>query len=402
METSSITNMLTIFLIVSVIILFILVIAFIVLMLKRRTENQKEEDSNQIKIEDTKKSSSIIETKLYTTNNIKDFMDFDDIKDNMIIQKNGKRLVMVIQCQGINYDLMSGVEKVGVEQGFIQFLNTLTRPIQIYIQSRKVNLEESLDNYKKQLKSIESSYGKAKLQYEQSLKNNSMDSDKLKNIKFEYVRQKNLYEYTKDIISNTETMSLNKNILTKKYYIAISYYPENPDELFKKEEIIDLAFSELYTTAQSILRALSMCDVSGRVLSSVELADLLYVAYNRDASEIFGIDKAIRAGYDSLYTTAPDVIDKKMYELDKLINERAINLANDTIDKATLNSQKKKELELKEKNLEELIKEMAKNLIEENKGYIPEDVAKEAIEEINKNQKKKTTTDKTTRKKKGA
>ena len=402
MGTSSITNILTIFLIVSVIILFVLVIAFVILMIKRRTEDQKGEDSNQIKIEDTKKSSNIIETKAYTTNNIKDFMDFDDIKDNMIIQKNGKRLVMVIQCQGINYDLMSGVEKAGVEQGFIQFLNALTRPIQIYIQSRKVNLEESLDNYRKQLKSIESSYGKAKFQYEQALKNNSMDSDKLKNIKFEYVRQKYLYEYTKDIISNTETMSLNKNILTKKYYIAISYYPENPDELFKKEEIIDLAFSELYTTAQSILRALSMCDVSGRVLSSVELADLLYVAYNRDASEIFGIDKAIRAGYDSLYTTAPDVIDKKMYELDKLINERAINLANDTIDKATLNSQKKKELELKEKNLEELIKEMAKNLIEENKGYIPEDVAKEAIEEINKNQKKKTTTDKTTRKKKGA
>ena len=45
---------------------------------------------------------------------------------------------------------------------------------------------------------------------------------------------------------------------------------------------------------------------------------------------------------------------------------------------------------------------MAKNLIEENKGYIPEDIAKEAIEEINKNQKKKTTTDKATRKKKGA
>ena len=147
MGTSSITNILTIFLIVSVIILFVLVIAFVILMIKRRTEDQKGEDSNQIKIEDTKKSSNIIETKAYTTNNIKDFMDFDDIKDNMIIQKNGKRLVMVIQCQGINYDLMSGVEKVGVEQGFIQFLNTLTRPIQIYIQSRKVNLEESLDNY---------------------------------------------------------------------------------------------------------------------------------------------------------------------------------------------------------------------------------------------------------------
>ena len=402
MGTTSITNILTIFLILSVSVLFILIIAFVILMLKRKNENQKDEDSIQIKSEDAKKTSNVIETKAYTTNSVKDFMDFDDIKDNMIIQKNGKRLVMVIQCQGINYDLMSGVEKAGVEQGFIQFLNTLTKPIQIYIQSRKVNLEESIDNYKKQLKSIESSYGKAKFQYEQALKSNSMDSDKLKNIKFEYVRQKNLFEYTKDIISNTETMSLNKNILTKKYYIAISYYPENPDELFKKEEIIDLAFSELYTTAQSILRALAMCDVSGRVLSSVELADLLYVAYNRDASEIFGIDKAIRAGYDSLYTTAPDVIDKKMYELDKVINERAINLANETIDQATLNSQKKKELELKEKNLEELIKDMAKSLIEENRGYIPEDIAQEAIKEIDEKKSKKATSSKTTRKKKGA
>ena len=60
-------------------------------------------------------------------------------------------MVMVVQCQGINYDLMSSIEKVGVEQGFIQFLNTLTRPIQIYIQSRKVNLEESIENYKKRV-----------------------------------------------------------------------------------------------------------------------------------------------------------------------------------------------------------------------------------------------------------
>ena len=102
METSSITNMLTIFLIVSVIILFILVIAFIVLMLKRRTENQKEEDSNQIKIEDTKKSSSIIETKLYTTNNIKNYMEFNDIKNNIKIQKKIKRISCIMSPKNLN------------------------------------------------------------------------------------------------------------------------------------------------------------------------------------------------------------------------------------------------------------------------------------------------------------
>lgn len=171
---------------------------------------------------------------MYTTESVKKFMDFDEIKDNMILQKNGKRMIMVVQCQGVNYDLMSSMEKIGVEQGFIQFLNTLTRPIQIYVQSRKVNLEESITNYNKRLKPIEINYNKSKLQYEQAQKNPNIDSEKFKKIKLEYIRQKNLYEYTKDIISNTEKMSLNKNILTKKYYIAISYYPDNSEELFKK------------------------------------------------------------------------------------------------------------------------------------------------------------------------
>lgn len=392
MGTTAITQLLITFLIISIIILFILVIAFIIVTIKKKN---KENNKDVIKIKSTDKQipSNIIQTKMYTTENVKKFMDFDEIKDNMILQKNGKRMIMVVQCQGVNYDLMSSMEKIGVEQGFIQFLNTLTRPIQIYVQSRKVNLEESITNYNKRLKPIEINYNKSKLQYEQAQKNPNIDSEKFKKIKLEYIRQKNLYEYTKDIISNTEKMSLNKNILTKKYYIAISYYPDNSEELFKKDEMIDMAFSELYTNAQSILRTLSVCGITGKVLNSEELADLLYVAYNRDASEIYGVDKAIRAGYDALYTTAPDVMDKKIKELDKTINERAVELANDTIDKVTLNSQKKKEMELKEKNLEELIRDMAKNLIEENKGYIPNDVVEESIKEIDnmkETQKKKT------------
>lgn len=401
MGTTALTELLTIMLIVSIITLFGLTVVFVILWIKKKQEDNKDQEAIKIKTNEEKNSSKTLQTKLYTTQNVKDFMEFDEIKDNMIIQKNGKRMVMVVQCQGINYDLMSSIEKVGVEQGFVQFLNTLTRPIQIYIQTRKVNLEESLENYRKRLKAIESGYARVKIQYEDAQKNLEIDSEKFKKIKMEYVRQKNLLEYTKDIINNTEGMSLNKNILTKKYYIAISYYPENPDELFKKEELIDLAFSELYTNAQAILRTLSMCEVTGKVLNSEELADLLYVAYNRDASEIFGVDKAIKAGYDSLYTTAPDVFDKKIAELDKVINERAFKLANDTVDSVSINSQKKKEVERKEKDLEELIRAMAKNIIEENRGYIPDEIADESIEEIEKNEAKETK--KTTRKtKKGA
>ena len=194
-------------------------------------------------------------------------------------------------------------------------------------------------------------------------------------------------------------MSLNKNILTKNYYIAISYVPDNTEGLFQKEELLDMAFSELYTNAQSLLRILSVCGITGRILDSVELADLLYVAYNRDASEVFGVDKAIKAGYDALYTTAPDALDKKMVELDKIIKERALDLANSTIEDVTIKSRRKRELEEKEKNIKNIIKDMAKLMIEENEEYIGKEISEEAIKEINEEKETKQTR---TKAKKGA
>lgn len=403
MGAQSLTQLLTTLLAVSIIILLVLIIVLVVVTLNKKNKDKETKNKTEEKPKTVEKpKTNIIQTRAYTTENIKKFMDFDEIKDNMIIQKDGKKLVMVIQCQGVNYDLMSAIEKVSVEQGFIQFLNTLTRPIQLHIQTRKVNLEDSVTNYRKRLKNIEVSFNKIRLQYEQAQKNSNISDAKFKEIKFEYVRQKNLYEYTKDIINNTEKMSLNKNILTKNYYIAISYYPDNTEDLFKKEELIDMAFSELYTNAQSILRTLSVCGVTGKVLDSTELADLLYVAYNRDSSEIYGVDKAIRSGYDALYTTAPDVIEKKIEELNKLIEKRALDIANDAIDGAIVKSKKRKELEEIEKNQKKMIQRLAKSMIEENKDYIGNEIAQEAIKDVDEKEIEEVSNKNKKRTKKGA
>lgn len=396
MSSGELTYLLTILLIASVVILGILIIVFIVLSINKNKKEKKFDEAmiQTGEIEKEKAKSKIIQTKTYTPQDVKSFLDFDEIKDNMIVQDKGKRLVMVIQCQGINYDLMSTMEKVSVEQGFVQFLNTLTRPIQLYIQSRKVNLNESIQNYKKRLKDIETKYNKIKIQYEQAQKNSNLSTEQFNMIRLEYVRQKNLYDYTRDIINNTEKMSLNKNILTKNYYIAISYVPDNTENLFQKDELLDMAFSELYTNAQSLLRILSVCGITGKVLDSTELADLLYVAYNRDASEVYGVDKAIKAGYDALYTTAPDVIDKKMEELDKIIKEKALELANSTIEEVTLKSRRKKELEDRERNIRNIVREMAKSMIEDNEEYIGKEIKEESIREIEKNKDKEETKEK--------
>ena len=379
MESDQISRILTIALIcLSVILVLLLAIYFVLIIKKRKqekNEKKKEHDSEQDYNEKTGESGK---------KSVKDFMNFYTIQDDMIVQKKSKKYLMVLQCQGINYDLMSEMEKNSVEAGFVQFLNTLNHPIQLYIQTRKVNLTSSINTYKKKLKTCEDKLNKIKYQYERMKKDPNADKKQLNKLLFELTKQTNLYEYTKDIIRNTEMMSLNKNILSKQYYIVISYIPESDEtSLMKEEEISELAFSELYTRAQSLGRVLTVCDVNSKVLNSIELSELLYVAYNRDDSDVFGIEAATAAGYDSLYVTAPDVLDKKKRTLDKMIEDKAWQKANEAVEKARIKSRKERELEEEENNLDELIKQMAQIIIEQNSSNLTSNIANAAIEEIN-------------------
>ena len=364
---NAITNILFIVLAVMITVLFILIITFLVLRIRMNKKTKVK--SEKIKIKEKKQKASPKLSPELNKQSIYDFMEFDKIEDSMIIQKQGKRYIMVVECQGVNYDLMSGVEKVSVEEGFQQFLNTLRHPIQIYIQTRTINLEKMEYNYNKMLQ--EGIYTKEELEKEF----------------FEITKQKNMLEYSRDLINNTERMSLNRNVLNKKYYIVISYYPEEVNnEKYAIEEIKNMAFSELYTRAQAIIRTLSVCSVGGKILNSKELVELLYVAYNRDESETFGIERALRSGYEDLYTTGVDVYEKKIKALDEEIEERAIALANEKIDK--VKSRNQKIAEEREANMEDLISKMAEIILEENKRYVGEDVAEEAIEEIKEDRQK--------------
>ena len=376
-------NMVKLLLVVAgiiVIVVIFLVLVWIVIRLKEQ-KAEKERKEEEFEKSHVKKSQII-----YTTESILDFMDFDKIEDNMIIQKKGKFL-MVVECQGINYDLMSEMEKVSVEQGFISFLNTLRHPVQLYIQTRTINLERSIDGYKERLSDIDRKYLNLKDRYESLLKSKESDIEEIERAKYDVVKQKNLKEYTDDIIRDIERQSLNRNILSRRYYVVIPcYQSEIVAGDFDKSEIKNMAFSELYTRARAVINSLFACQVTGRILNSEELTELLYVAYNRDESDLFWMEKIRQAGFDELYSTAPDVIEKKIKILDKKIEEDSVALANQKIGEA------RREKEIKatelEQNKDELVREKAKKMIEKHKKYIGEDVAEKALKKITKEEEK--------------
>ena len=114
-----VTNLLVVLFIVFAIMLVVLTIVLIAISVKGKKKNK-------VKKEEKIKDKSAIKEKrpkstVYNEQSIYDFMKFDKVEDNMIVQNDGKRYIMVVECQGVNYVLMSSMEKVAVEEGFQQF-----------------------------------------------------------------------------------------------------------------------------------------------------------------------------------------------------------------------------------------------------------------------------------------
>ena len=344
---------------------------------KKKAEEEGEE------VEETKTNTK---TKTYIVSPITKFMEFDTVIDNMIVTKGGKKFVMVVECQGINYDLMSEVEKNGVEAGFIEFLNTIRWPIQIYTQTRTVNLTKSIQTYKDKLKEVESALARDEMRYNQ-MKNSENYTPRQKDQAFYAVtKDKNLVEYGKDIIFATEQMSKNKNILNKKYYVVLQYYTADLGQgNYDKEEKRSMCFAELYTRAQGVIQTLNVCGITSKILNSEELTELLYMAYNRDSAEVYDIDRAIAAQYDALYSTAPEVAEKQIRELERRIQQQAVEKANRVIYQAR--TDKERELRKKTETQDDIIREMAKYMINSNKDIVGRDIAERATKKIDDEQK---------------
>lgn len=369
MNTVKLLNL--IFMIV-LLIIFILTILTVVIIVKIRKEKAKKNgDKGSTKKGD--KNSNLITRKGFGINSIYSFIEFDDVVDNMIVRRNRQQYVMAIECKGINYDLLSEDEKDAVQQGFIETLNTLRYPIQIYVQTRTLDLTDTIKKYIKRTDDIKDSINRLKMELDLAREKGNIK--KVQSITSEIKRKENIVEYGESIEDYTIKISSNKNILQQKMYIMVTYYPSEYGNISKysKDEINDIAFSELYTRCQGLIRSLASAEVGARVLTSEELVELLYIAYNKDESETYTISDALEADYTRLYSTAEDVMKEKQRKIEKKLDEDAQKLAAKSLIRADIVSRQERA---------KRVRERAKEMIEDYKGQISTPLYEETKKQI--------------------
>lgn len=194
-------------------------------------------------------------------------LQFSEIKDGVVVMKDGS-LRMIIICSPTNFDLKSPAEKDAIEYAYQGFLNGLHFPIQIVIQSRKIDL----DNYLNKLENI------------QSNQSNSL-----------------LASLMEDYIFNIRGLLEEVNIMEKRFYVVVPYFTsivskqniltklrgttsEN-NETTQTTSEYEQKKNDLVQRTNLVAQGLAQIGVRAAILNTQEVIELFYNSYNISESQ---------------------------------------------------------------------------------------------------------------------
>lgn len=197
---------------------------------------------------------------------------FSEMRENMIIMSDGS-FRAVVECESINFDLMSAREREGIEFSYQNFINSLYFPIQILIRSRRVDIGPYLDRL-----------AEIRRNQDNMLLNVLMD----------------------DYMDFIDVLAQEANIMDKSFYVVVPYYPAGDTNVMKqqakglfssffsgkKEATVTKIDQVTYAKAKDeiknridlVMSGLFQIGVKSRQLNTRQLGELFYTSYNPDTS----------------------------------------------------------------------------------------------------------------------
>jgi len=201
------------------------------------------------------------------------YLPISGIRNDCVILKDGS-IRVVILCSSINFSLKSEKEQNAIISGYINFINSLEWPIQIVIQSRKLNIDPYLENLNR-------------LEKEQT-------NELLR------IQMRDYINYIKELIQLGQ-------IMTKKFFIVVPYNPlgdvkrkfidrlfdifQTPSLIKLKREKFERYRSELFKRVDFIISGLAGIGVNAVPLDTQSLIELFYNIYNPVESVFQKIEK---------------------------------------------------------------------------------------------------------------
>lgn len=205
------------------------------------------------------------------------YLDIAEIREDAVVMKDGT-LRAVVMVSSINFALKSEDEQQAIIQGYMQFLNGLEHPLQVVVQSRKMNVDGYLATLRQQEETIHNELLKTQIR-----------------------------DYTSFI---KELVDLGQ-IMQKRFFVVVPYDPAEGNEkgkgfmsklssAFSPAKIIKLnekRFQErrysLMQRVSTVAGGMSSMGLQVALLDTQGLIELYYSSYNPD---VYDAEKLVDIG----------------------------------------------------------------------------------------------------------
>lgn len=197
------------------------------------------------------------------------YLDVHEIRDNTVVMKDGTlRAVMLVSS--INFALKSEEEQNAIISAYVQFLNSLDHPLQIVVQSRRLDIDHYLDGLKE-------------LEKQQT-------NDLLK------MQMADYRQYVQELLEMAE-------IMTKRFFIVVPYdakadskkkkgFSGSISSVFRPATAIALSRQkfeedriELFKRTDLIAEGLQAMGIKAVPLDTQSLIELYYNSYNIETAK---------------------------------------------------------------------------------------------------------------------
>lgn len=194
-------------------------------------------------------------------------LDIAEIREDCVVLKDGT-LRAVLLVSSINFALKSEEEQNAIIAAYVSFLNSLEFPLQIVVQSRKLNIEDYLERLKKAEKE---------------------QTNELLRMQIADYRQ-----YVSELVEMGDIMS-------KRFYVVVPYDPLTDkrkgfwarlSEVIRPGAAVHLSEErfkrrrrDLMTRVEHIQMLLSSMGLSSVILDTQSLIELYYSIYNPEVAE---------------------------------------------------------------------------------------------------------------------
>ena len=251
----------------------------------------------------------------------KDYLDFEDIVDDMVVTDHHRRFIAAIKCNGFDLRSASSTQIASTLQGYLSFINTIDSPI-TYRQysvpmsmdatksmytARYEELERELFHKNEDRKDMLSHLNEIRgidLIQEESIQTELEALQKqIQNLEWRRLHMKDQMDFMEYVFSE---VTIHPSV-EEAYLVEWEFNPNDYSIELSEEEIHEKAIEMLSNICNNKISILAGCNVSAYRCSTEELIEMFYQHTHPLSSSEFKMADVMNSGFFDEFVSSYDL-----------------------------------------------------------------------------------------------